>query len=107
VPGSLALAGRGGIIAALGVSIRQGVTMHGAYLNVNPQMQDFGRVEVAGGQTMSSLLSHQALATKMTKVRAALVTHLAEALTLERYHLHSGHPLLAEVPTNDQREAAA
>jgi len=107
-PGSLALAGRSGVLAALGVSVRQGVTMHGAFLNVNPEMRDFGRVEVAGGQTMSSLLSHRALPTKMTKVRAALVTHLAEALLLERYHLHTGHPLLAELPgTSRPRESAA
>lgn len=107
-PGSMALAGRSGVLAALGVSVRQGVTMHGAFLNVNPEMRDFGRVEVAGGQTMSSLLSHRALPTKMTKVRAALVTHLAEALLLERYHLHTGHPLLAELPTmGHPRESAA
>ena len=77
-------------------------------MNVNPEMRDFGRVEVAGGQTMSSLLSHRALPTKMTKVRAALVTHLAEALLLERYHLHTGHPLLAELPAaTHHRESAA
>ena len=82
--------------------------MHGAFLNVNPEMRDFGRVFVAGGQTMSSLLSHRALPTKMSKVRAALVTHLAEALALERYHLHTGHPLLAELPERSHpREAAA
>jgi lipoyl(octanoyl) transferase len=108
VPGSLALAGRSGVLAAIGVSVRQGVTMHGAFLNVNPEMRDFGRVFVAGGQTMSSLLSHRALPTKMSKVRAALVTHLAEALALERYHLHSGHPLLADLPEQiPTREAAA
>jgi lipoyl(octanoyl) transferase len=108
VPGSMALAGRSGVLAALGMSVRQGVTMHGAFLNVNPEMRDFGRIEVAGGQTMSSLLSHRALPTKMTKVRAALVSHLAEALLLERYHLHTGHPLLAELPgTSHPRESAA
>jgi lipoyl(octanoyl) transferase len=107
VAGSMALAGRSGVLAAVGVSVRHGVTMHGAFLNVNPEMRDFGRVEVGGGQTMSSLLSHRALPTKMTKVRAALVTHLAEALALERYHLHTGHPLLAELPERrSQREAA-
>jgi lipoyl(octanoyl) transferase len=107
VPGSLALAGRSGVLAALGVSVRQGVTMHGAFLNVNPEMRDFGRVTVAGGQTMTSLLSHRALPTKMSKVKAALVTHLADALMLDRYHLHTGHPLLAELPAErTQREAA-
>jgi lipoyl(octanoyl) transferase len=107
VPGSMALAGRSGILAAIGVSVRQGVTMHGAFLNVNPEMRDFGRVEVAAGQTMSSLLSHRALPTKMTKVQAALVTHLAEALLLERYHLHTGHPLLAELPARTKTREAA
>ena len=108
VPGSMALAGRNGVLAAIGVSVRHGVTMHGAFVNVNPEMRDFGRVIVAGGQSMSSLLSHRALPTKMSKVRAALVTHLAEALALERYHLHTGHPLLAELPDRlHPREAAA
>jgi lipoyl(octanoyl) transferase len=108
IPGSIALAGRSGVLAAFGASMRQGVTMHGAFLNVNPDMRDFGRVEVAGGQSMSSLLSHRALPTKMSKVRAALVTHLADALMLERYHLHTGHPLLAELPAMDHpRESAA
>ncbi len=108
VPASLALAGRSGILAALGVSVRHGVTMHGAFLNVNPEMRNYGRVEVAGGQSMSSLLSHRALPTKMSKVRAALVTHLADALMLERYHLHTGHPFLTELPPDSKpREAAA
>jgi lipoyl(octanoyl) transferase len=98
IPGSFALAARAGILAAIGVSVRQGITTHGAFLNVNPEMRDFGRIDVAGGRTMSSLLSHRALPTKMTKVRAALVSHLADALLLERYHLHTGHPLLAELP---------
>jgi lipoyl(octanoyl) transferase len=107
VPGSFALAGKSGILAALGATVRQGVTQHGAFLNVNPDMRDFGRVEVAGGQTMSSLLSQRALPTKMSRVRAALVTHLAEAMWLERYHLHTGHPHLAELPAASQRESAA
>lgn len=108
VPGSFSLAGRNGVLAAVGVSVRQGVTMHGAFLNVNPDLRDFGRVEVAPGRTMTSLLSHRALPTKMTKVRAALVTHLADALGLERYHLHTGHPLLAELPAaSATRESAA
>ena len=108
VAGSFALAGRSGVLAAFGVGVRHGVAMHGAFLNVNPNLRDFGRVEVMPGRTMTSLLSHRALATKMTKVRAALVTHLADALGLERYHLHTGHPLLAELPAGKvPRETAA
>lgn len=108
VAGSLALATRQGIVAALGVAVRGDVTSHGAFLNVNPELRDYGRVEAAPGQTMASLLSHRALPTKMTKVRAALVTHLADALELERYHLHTGHPLLADLPPEKfTRESAA
>jgi len=108
VAGSLSLATRRGVVAALGVSVRGEVTTQGAFLNVNPELRDFGRVEVAPGQTMTSLLSHRALPTKMTKVRAALVRHLADALELERYHLHTGHPLLAELPSESPpRESAA
>lgn len=107
VPGGFALAGPSGILVALGVHVRNGVTMHGAYLNVNPEMRDFGRIQVAGGQTMSSLLSHRALPTKMSKVKAALVTHLADAFSLERYHLHTGHPLLAELSADHERREAA
>jgi lipoyl(octanoyl) transferase len=108
VSGSFALAARSGVLAAIGVSVRQGITTHGAYFNVNPELRDFGRVEVSPGRTMSSLLSHRALPTKMTKVRAALVSHLADALLLERYHLHTGHPFLTELPPVSQpRDAAA
>jgi lipoyl(octanoyl) transferase len=108
VAGSLSLATRRGVVAVIGVAVRDEVTTQGAFLNVNPELRDFGRVEVAPGQTMTSLLSHRALPTKMTKVRAALVTHLADALELERYHLHTGHPLLAELPAeNHPRESAA
>jgi lipoyl(octanoyl) transferase len=39
VAGSMALAGRGGVLAAVGVSVRSGVSMHGAFLNVNPEMR--------------------------------------------------------------------
>jgi lipoyl(octanoyl) transferase len=106
VPGSFALSGRGGILAAVGAAVRQGITQHGAYVNVNPAMRDFGRIETAAGQTMSSLLSQRALPTKMTRVRAALVTHLAEAMELERYHLHTGHPHLAELPAIPRESAA-
>jgi lipoyl(octanoyl) transferase len=108
VAGSLSLATRQGVVAALGIAVRGEVATQGVFLNVNPELRDFGRVEVAPGQTMTSLLSHRALPTKMTKVRAALVTHLADALELERYHLHTGHPLLADLPPeNLSRESAA
>jgi hypothetical protein len=43
----------------------------------------------------------------MTAVRAALVAHLAAAFGCQRHHLHTGHPLLAELPTSLPRDSAA
>lgn len=106
-PVGFSLMGRSGVLAAMGVAVRHGVASHGAFLNVNPDMRDFGRVETAAGRPMSSLLSERPLPVKMTAVRAALVAHLSTALDCERHHLHTGHPHLAELPTNQLRESAA
>jgi lipoyl(octanoyl) transferase len=107
-PGTCSLFGRSGVLAAFGVAVRSGVATQGAFLNVNPDMRDFGRVETSAGQPMSSLLSQRPVPVKMTAVRAALVARLAAALGCERHHLHTGHPHLAELPAGDQlREPAA
>lgn len=105
--GSHSLLGRTGVLATIGVAIRGDVTGHGAFLNVNPDMRDQLRVEALAGRTMSSVLSERPLPVKMTSVRAALVAHLAAALGCERHHLHTGHPLLAELPQATPRESAA
>jgi lipoate-protein ligase B len=107
VPGSYSLMGRTGVLAALGVAVRSGVAMHGAFLNVNPPMRDFGRVATLAGRGMSSLLSERPVPVKMTAVRAALVAHLSAALACQGHHVHTGHPHLAELPTSDLCEPAA
>jgi lipoyl(octanoyl) transferase len=106
-PGSYSLTGRTGVLAALGVAVRSGVAMHGAFLNVNPPMRDYGRVATLAGRGMSSLLSERPVPVKMTAVRAALVAHLSAALECERHHIHTGHPHLAELPASDLCEPAA
>ena len=69
--------------------------------------------EMRNPPTFSSLLSEHGRAVKMTSVRAAIVQHLAEAFGCENYHLHTGHPLLADSmppakqPGNRPRESAA
>jgi lipoyl(octanoyl) transferase len=94
--------GRSGLLAAIGAAVRRGVTSHGAFLNVNPAMRLFGFVDaVPPGQvepgtksTMGCLLAERRTAVRMSSVRAALVEGLAQAFDTDRYHLHTGHPLL-------------
>ncbi len=101
-PGQLSIWGRSGCLAAFGVSVRNGVTRHGAFLNVHPPMMDFGFVDVVGREikldgrkaTMSCLLAERRRPVKMTDVRSLLIPKLAAAFGTDRYHLHTGHPLL-------------
>ncbi len=106
-PGSYSLAGRTGVLAAVGVSVKHGVTSQGAFLNVHPDMRDQRRVVTHCGRCMSSILSERPLPVKMTAVRTALVAHLAAALGCEHHHLHTGHPLLADLPQATSCESAA
>jgi lipoyl(octanoyl) transferase len=105
--GCFSLHGKSGVLVAVGASVRHSVTGHGAILSVNPDMRDYARIDVAPGRKMSSLLSERPQSIKMTAVRAALVAHLAAAFGCQRHHLHTGHPLLAEMPPSQPRESAA
>ena len=105
--GSHSLSGRTGVIAAVAVSVRHGVTGQGAFININPDMRDQLRVAFQGRQPMSSVLSERPAPVRMTTVRAALVNHLAASFGCERYHLHTGHPHLPDLPLSDSRDAAA
>jgi lipoyl(octanoyl) transferase len=88
--------GRTGQLAALGVAIRDGVTRHGAFINVCPAMGLFRLVDTdpVEATQMSCLLAERHGAAKMTTVRAELVRQLTAALGCDRYHLYSGHPWL-------------
>jgi lipoyl(octanoyl) transferase len=116
--------GRTGMLAVVGTSVKQGMTSHGAFINVAPENRGFGRVEVvspnllkspeniAAGDfalkpTLSSLLSERPAAARMSNVRSAVIQHLAKSLTCDDYHLHTGHPLLTEIPGTASRESAA
>jgi lipoyl(octanoyl) transferase len=94
--------GRTGQLAAGGVAVRNWVAYHGLFINVHPEMRVFGHVDttppaLATGKrkaTMSCLLAELGRGVRMTRVRAALIAALASALSWDRYHLHTGHPLL-------------
>jgi lipoyl(octanoyl) transferase len=97
--------GRSGLLAAMGVAVRQGVTSHGMHLNVHPSMATFSFIDSApkgsceGGQraAMGCLLADRRSAARMPKVRSAIIEHLASQLQCERYHLHTGHPWLTRL----------
>jgi len=97
--GCYGLWGRTGQLASFGVAVRDGVTRHGAFLNVSPAMGLFRLVESDPWQPapMSCLVAERQRAVKMTSVRAELVGQLTTALGCDRYHLYTGHPWLRTV----------
>ncbi len=95
--------GRSGLLASLGVAVRNDVTLHGAWLNVGTPLYYSGRIDPfspaksrsAAATPMSSLLSERHDPVTMSQVRVALVAGLAGAFDCPRQIVTSGHPLLA------------
>lgn len=110
--GSSAIWGRSGCLAVLGAAVRAGISYHGAFLNVCPAMQNYGYIDATrvdspfGGEkrTMGCLVAERRRPARMSEVRAALVESLANAFERERYHLHTGHPLLKKTIGQYPRE---
>lgn len=97
--GSHGIWGRTGQLVAFGAAVKNWTTYYGAYINVDPAMRTFRSIESdPWGQTpASSLAAERQKPVKMSTVRATIVSHLASALLCERYHLYTGHPLVAQV----------
>jgi lipoyl(octanoyl) transferase len=91
--------GRTGQLAALGVAVRSWTTYFGAYINVDPAMRSFRSIDSdpIGHSPASSLAAERQKPVKMTTVRATIINHLVDALGCQRYHLYTGHPLLAQL----------
>jgi len=107
-PGGLAVWGRSGMLASVGVAVRSGIACHGAFINVNPAMRRYAFVEVfpphpdadSGKSVMGCLLAERPAAVRMSGVRAALVKSLSAAFACERWHMFTGHPWLTSGPEN-------
>lgn len=101
--------GRTGLLAAVGVAIKTGVSYFGAYVNVDPLMASVRRVRTDSitRQPMSGLAVERRHGVRMTAVREAVVRHLAAALGADRYHIHSRHPLLVRKTTSVHPETSA
>jgi lipoyl(octanoyl) transferase len=71
-------------IAAIGVNVRRGVSMHGIALNVSPNMDHFGLIEACGLPDVeaTSIERETGRAPSITEVGAAFAGHFAEAFDL-------------------------
>jgi lipoyl(octanoyl) transferase len=89
--------GRTGKLADLAVAVRNGVTLHGAFLNVSPRMGLLRLAEDENGSS-SSLVTELRRPPRMASVRSTLVERLVEAFGCGTCHLFTGHPLLRRKP---------
>jgi lipoyl(octanoyl) transferase len=111
-PGYAGVWGRSGQLAACGIAVHNGVTCHGAFVNVNPIMTHHRFVDAVDPQsalpgqktTMGCLLAERRKAISIPNVRSTLIPQLAASFGTQRYHLITGHPLLAANRT-PRREA--
>ena len=90
---------RSGKVANVGVAIRDGVSSHGLFINVNPQMDAVALVRSQDNDRLrfprvSSLAAERGVPVAMPAVRESLIRRLAARLDYDRYHLYTGHPLL-------------
>jgi len=97
-PGRHGVWGRSGQLAAVGIAVKDWTSYHGLFLNVSPSLELMRLVDSDpwGHSPISSLATERQQPVKMTTVREGIVRHLAAALGCERYHLHTGHPLLKQ-----------
>ena len=93
--------GRSGVLATLGIAVRNWITFHGAWLNVSPLPRYFQQIDAFAPElapsghksTMSALLSERRSPVTMTQVRSVLMQQLTSVFECPRQHVHSGHPL--------------
>lgn len=123
LPDRFGLWGKTGLLAAMGVAVKYGVTSHGAYLNVDPDLRSIHRVEAVAAAEYAeltrrhsslprrpihtSLLSETSQPVKMATVQAAVAPQLAAAFGCPQYQLHTSHPLLPALTGLPPRESAA
>jgi lipoyl(octanoyl) transferase len=99
--GHCGLVGRSGQLAAAGFAVRGGVCRFGAYLNVNPPLDHYRRIDVIDPDqaaanertTMGSLVCETGRPVTMSAVRSSLVHHLSAAFGCEdRYKVSHACP---------------
>ncbi|QGJ69683.1 Octanoate-[acyl-carrier-protein]-protein-N-octano yltransferase [Planctomycetales bacterium 10988] len=109
-PGSFDLFGRTGQLAMTGVAVKNWTTYYGMYLNVRPPSHLLSVVssDPEENQATSTLHRERRLPLSMTRVREAVVRHLATSFGCQRFHVYSGHPLFPSVlHANSHSQTAA
>ena len=103
-PGRHGVWGRSGQLAVCGAAVKNGVTHHGAFLNVAPAMRLARRVDHDPWEQtpISSLTLERQQPVKMNRVRELTIRHLTAAFGQPRFNLFTGHPLL--VTTTGSRQ---
>jgi lipoyl(octanoyl) transferase len=99
IAGRRGLWGRTGQLVLFGVAVRNWVTYHGAFVNVDPAMRLMRAIESdpAVRGSMSSLMIERQQPVKISHVRSLIVAHLAGAFGCGQSHVYSRHPLYSAV----------
>lgn len=95
--------GRTGLLGVTAMAVQRGVSCFGTYLNVEPEMRDYGFIDAVkkipadqSRGTMSSLLAERRQVVRMAEIRSAMVQSFADVFECQDYHIHTGHPLLRQ-----------
>ncbi len=90
-------------IAAVGVAVRDWVTYHGMFFNLNPDLVPFRQVRWGGSHTepMTSLERERHGRLRPSLVREQLLEHFAARFPFARISLFSDHPSLRRRPSRD------
>jgi len=99
--------GRTGLLAAVGVAIRRGITWHGAWVNVCPALDAVRRVRsvpgrgagAAAGAIMGSIEADVGRQVRLGDARAAIVEQVGDAFAVHRPNVHAGFPVPIREPS--------
>jgi len=107
-PGTFDIAGRTGQLVGVGAAVKNWISYYGAYLNVSAASRVFRYIEFDAQRRigMSSMIAERQSPVKMAAVRASVIRRVTDALGCERYHIYTGHPLLA-APCQPSYESTA
>jgi lipoyl(octanoyl) transferase len=93
----------GRLIAAFGLAVRNWVTYHGCFLNIDPDLEPFRRISCGGPSepAMTSLARERHGPLRPALVRERFVEHFAARFGFARTSLFFGHPALStRAPSN-------
>ncbi len=102
-PGVHGIFGRTGLLAAVSIAVRRGVASHGAFVNVAPPLELFGRVNsvpvaaATGSATiprsMGSVEADLQRKVRMQDARTLIAQQIGDAFGFTRSHIQSGFPI--------------